>query len=118
MDFAQRLAEKRWVAPAWPEQYGGLDWSYIEQMIFAEEMAYAAGAQPAVKEQLVAFRSRPEFRMVELSGVPMIDVSQTPFPDQWRDLPVYQWDTGTSFRMEERMRGMGVQSKFHCRPRR
>ena len=60
-------------------------------------------------EQLVAFRARPDFRLVEISGIPVIDVSQTPFPDKWRELPVYRWDTATPFRMEERMRGMGMQ---------
>jgi hypothetical protein len=74
-----------------------------------KEFRYAANAKPAVAEQLVAFRSRPDFRMVEIVGTPSIDVSQTTFPDKWRELPVYRWDTATSFRLEERMRGMGEQ---------
>src|SRR5207248_678938 len=40
---------------------------------------------------------------------PSVDVSQTTFPDKWRDLPVYRWETANSFRLEERMRGMGEQ---------
>jgi 3-oxocholest-4-en-26-oyl-CoA dehydrogenase alpha subunit len=39
--FNRKLAERGWVAPAWPKQYGGLGASYIEQMIFSEELAYA-----------------------------------------------------------------------------
>ena len=39
--FAKKLAEKKWVAPAWPEEYGGLGLSVIQQLIFNEEMAYA-----------------------------------------------------------------------------
>ena len=39
--FLHKLAAKKWVAPAWPEQYGGLGWSHIKQMIFSEELAYA-----------------------------------------------------------------------------
>lgn len=74
-----------------------------------KEFRYAENAKPAVAEQLVAFRSRPDFRMVEIVGTPSIDVSQTTFPDKWRELPVYRWDTGTPFRIEERMRGMGEQ---------
>ncbi len=73
------------------------------------EIAYAAGAKPAVEEQLIAFQARPEFRLVEVAGIPAIDVSQTPFPDKWRQLPVYQWDTSQPFRLDERMRGMGLQ---------
>ncbi|MEO9254824.1 MAG: acyl-CoA dehydrogenase family protein, partial [Tepidiformaceae bacterium] len=41
MEFLQKLAAKNWVAPAWPEQYGGLGWTHIKQMIFSEELAYA-----------------------------------------------------------------------------
>jgi alkylation response protein AidB-like acyl-CoA dehydrogenase len=38
--FLKKLAERNWVAPAWPTQYGGLGWKHIEQMIFSEDMAY------------------------------------------------------------------------------
>ncbi len=74
-----------------------------------KEFAYAPGVKPAVAEELVAFRSRPDFRMVEIAGAAPIDVSQTTFPDKWRELPVYRWETGTAFRIEERLRGMGDQ---------
>jgi hypothetical protein len=74
-----------------------------------KEFRYAAAAKPAVAEQLVAFRARSDFRMVEIVGSPSIDVSQTTFPEKWRDLPVYRWDTAMPFRMEERLRGMGQQ---------
>jgi hypothetical protein len=73
------------------------------------EFRYAPGAKPAAEEELVAFQSRPDFRMVDIVGAPSIDVSQTTFPDKWRELPVYRWDTAAPFRIEERMRGMGLQ---------
>ena len=38
-DFAGKLATKKWVAPAWPVDYGGLGLSVIQQLIFNEEMA-------------------------------------------------------------------------------
>jgi hypothetical protein len=74
-----------------------------------KEFRYAEGAKVAVEEQLVAFRTRPDFRTVEITGAPSIDVSQTTFPAKWRELPVYRWETATAFRLEERMRGMGDQ---------
>lgn len=74
-----------------------------------KELRYAAGAKPAVTEQLVAFRARPDLRVIEIVGPPSVDVSQTPFPDPWRELPVYRWDTATPLRLEQRMRGMGDQ---------
>ena len=38
--FSKKLGERRWFAPAWPEKYGGLGKSPIEQMILNEELAY------------------------------------------------------------------------------
>ncbi|MEI8387247.1 MAG: hypothetical protein WCG76_06575 [Verrucomicrobiota bacterium] len=74
-----------------------------------KEFGFAQGLKPAAPDGLVAFRSRPDFRMVEIAGSPSVDVSQIAFPQQWRELPVYRWDTATPFRIEERMRGMGLQ---------
>jgi hypothetical protein len=75
----------------------------------AAEVKYADGITPAVPDELIAFRSQPSLRLVEVTGVPSIDVSQTTFPDKWRELPVYRWETTSAFRLEERMRGMGLQ---------
>ncbi len=38
--FLRRLAPKRWIAPAWPKEYGGLGLGLWEQVVFNEEMAY------------------------------------------------------------------------------
>lgn len=75
----------------------------------AKEIRYPSEVKPAAEEELTAFRAAPEFRMVEVVGSPSIDVSQTTFPEKWRELPVYRWDTAGPFRLEERMRGMGSQ---------
>jgi len=40
-EFALKLATKGWVAPHWPEAYGGLGFSIVDQLIFNEEMAEA-----------------------------------------------------------------------------
>jgi alkylation response protein AidB-like acyl-CoA dehydrogenase len=45
-DWAHALAERGWVAPHWPKEYGGAGLSTWEQYIFKEEMAKAAA--PAV----------------------------------------------------------------------
>ena len=39
------LAAKGWVAPAWPVEWGGTDWSVVQRYIFEEECGYA-GAPP------------------------------------------------------------------------
>ncbi len=73
------------------------------------EIGFGKGMKPAAAEQLVAFKAQPDFRLVEITGLPAVDVSQTSFPDKWREFPVYRWETATPFKMEERMRGMGLQ---------
>ncbi len=74
-----------------------------------KEFRFAKTARPAVAEMFVAFRAQPDFRVVEIVGVPAVDVSQTTFPEKWRELPVYRWDTTAPFNFAERMRGMGEQ---------
>ena len=41
--FTKRLAAKKWVAPAWPEEYGGLGLDFMKQVVLSEEMAYHRG---------------------------------------------------------------------------
>ncbi len=74
-----------------------------------EEIRFAEGVTPLVAEELIGFRAAPEFRSAELEGLRMVDVSQTTFPERWRNLPVYQWSVEEPFRLVERMRGMGLQ---------
>jgi alkylation response protein AidB-like acyl-CoA dehydrogenase len=38
--FVKKLAQKGWIAPAWPKEYGGMAAPYMHQLIMAEEMAY------------------------------------------------------------------------------
>lgn len=73
------------------------------------ELRYAPEAKPAVVAELIAFRADPEFRTVEITGAPAIDVSQTTFPAAWRELPVFRWETASALRLEERLRGLGDQ---------
>ncbi|MCC7414017.1 MAG: acyl-CoA dehydrogenase family protein [Gammaproteobacteria bacterium] len=41
------LADKGWVAPHWPEQWGGTGWNVVQRYLFEEECGYA-GAPPIV----------------------------------------------------------------------
>ncbi len=36
----RKLADRKWLAMAWPEEYGGLGASHMQQMIYNEEMSY------------------------------------------------------------------------------
>ena len=42
LGWHRTLAAKGWVAPAWPVEWGGTDWSVVQRYIFEEECAYAA----------------------------------------------------------------------------
>ncbi len=39
-EFTKKLGARRWFAPAWPEEYGGMGKSPVEQMVLNEELAY------------------------------------------------------------------------------
>lgn len=38
--FVRKLAARRWLAMAWPQEYGGLAASHMQQLIYNEEMSY------------------------------------------------------------------------------
>ncbi|MCL0101775.1 acyl-CoA dehydrogenase family protein [Dehalococcoidia bacterium] len=40
-ELRKKLAERNWIAIAWPQEYGGMGASLVMQMIFKEEMAYS-----------------------------------------------------------------------------
>jgi alkylation response protein AidB-like acyl-CoA dehydrogenase len=41
------LADKGWIAPSWPKEWGGTDWTPVQRYIFEEECGYA-GAPPLI----------------------------------------------------------------------
>ena len=47
----QILARKGWVAPDWPVEWGGTDWTVVQRYIFEEECGYA-GTPPLVPSGL------------------------------------------------------------------
>ena len=40
-EWTKKLADRGWIAPAWPKEYGGADMSVMEQFIFNSELAEA-----------------------------------------------------------------------------
>ena len=41
------LAQKGWVAPSWPKEWGGTDWNVVQRYIFEEECGFA-GTPPLI----------------------------------------------------------------------
>jgi hypothetical protein len=52
LSWHKTLAKKGWVAPSWPKEWGGTDWTVVQRYIFEEECG-AAGTPP-----IVAFGTR------------------------------------------------------------
>jgi alkylation response protein AidB-like acyl-CoA dehydrogenase len=44
--WMKKLATKGWIAPAWPQEYGGAGMSVMQQFVFNEEMAKARVPRP------------------------------------------------------------------------
>ena len=72
-----------------------------------EQITFAPDAKVAVKNQWVGLKTNPRFRVAQIEGIPMVDATQTTFPQKWRNHPVHLWDTSKPFRLIEKMRGMG-----------
>jgi len=47
MRWHRTLAQKGWVAPAWPKDWGGTGWNVVQRYIFDEELGFA-GAPPII----------------------------------------------------------------------
>jgi len=45
-EWTKALAARKWIAPAWPAEYGGAGLSVMQQFIFNEEMAEARAPRP------------------------------------------------------------------------
>ena len=73
------------------------------------ECKFSDTATPTTDRELIGFQAKPDFRTVEVEGMAAIDVTQTTFPERWRQFPVYRWETDTPFQLIEKMRGMGEQ---------
>lgn len=73
-----------------------------------DEFRYPPDAQPMTPTELIGWKADAVLRSAELSDIHAVDVTQTTFPDDWRELPVYEWKSNTSFKLVEKLRGMGA----------
>lgn len=71
------------------------------------KIAYASDSEPIASEELVGFKTNPQFRIAQLEGIPTVDVTQTTYPDKWRGFSVHRWETSQPFQLVEKMRGEG-----------
>jgi len=52
-ELIRKLGDKSYLTPSWPKKYGGLDKSYIERYIAAEELSYYVGNLTIVGASMV-----------------------------------------------------------------
>ncbi|WP_455205748.1 hypothetical protein [Kaarinaea lacus] len=58
-----------------------------------------------VEQEVWVFSARPNFRVVNISGVTAIDPQQTQLPDAWKRLPAYRLTPGETMNFNEERRG-------------
>ncbi len=68
-------------------------------------ISFPSESSTVFESEYVAFKANPAFRLLDISGAPVIDPSQTSIPDMWKSYPVYQWDHKTPLMVKERMKG-------------
>jgi hypothetical protein len=57
------------------------------------------------QEEIWAFNSHPDLRVVEIEGVPAIDPLQTSLPPQWQKFPAYRLLAGETMKFKQIKRG-------------
>ncbi len=73
-----------------------------------KELKYSVETPPAKPTELLALQPAPNLRTVELQGLVPIDAQITRFPEKWRNLTVFQWNTNAPVTLVEKTRGMGA----------
>ncbi len=76
-----------------------------------DQIQYAEGADPVEAEELIGLRPDNTFRVPFIEDLAQIDVTQTTFPERWRGVPVYKWDTSKPLSLQEKQRGMGEKAQ-------
>ena len=78
-EWASALAERGWIAPHWPKEYGGAGLSPMEQFIYRSEMAEASapsvgGSGVQMLGPMLIVHGTPEQKQQHLSGILSGDV--------------------------------------------
>lgn len=68
-------------------------------------LAMPPAEAPWPATEVWVFEARPALRVVEPTGVPLVDPRQTRLPADWQALPAFRLAVGDVLRLEERQRG-------------
>ncbi len=71
----------------------------------ATALTLAAAEGPWAGEEVWAFESRNDLRLVSIEDVPSVDPQQTQLPDEWRAFPAYLMRPGSTMKLDEKRRG-------------
>lgn len=73
------------------------------------ELSFPEGTVAVTPEELIGLKVRPDFRVIEFTDAAPVDVAMTRFPERWRSLPIFQWETGKPLAWKVKDSGTGLQ---------
>jgi hypothetical protein len=72
------------------------------------ELSFPDETTPVTPEELIGLQVRPDFRVIEFTDAAPLDVAMTRFPERWRSLPLFQWETGKPLAWKVKDSGTGL----------
>lgn len=82
-------------------------------------LSFPAGTMPVAAEELVGLQVQPAFRVIEFADAASVDAAMTRFPERWRTLPVFRWETDRPLAWVVKDSGAGLRKpdRFEIRRR-
>lgn len=83
-------------------------WTVVADAFRADdvkELRFSADAKPLVAREVIGLKGKPDFRVVELEGVEAVDPAQVKYPDGWKGVSLFQWETARAVGLVQRLRG-------------
>ena len=84
LQWQRKLAEKGWLVPNWPKEYGGTGWSSTQKFIFEMEFysKLASGQNPGPLSSMIKLRGTEVMQQVQEFAVEAAGWYSMPFPEQ------------------------------------
>jgi hypothetical protein len=73
-----------------------------------KEVKFGKEAKPLVAREVVGMKSKADFRVIEFEGADAVDPSQVKYPDAWKGVSLFHWNTSATLGLAQRLRGEGA----------
>jgi hypothetical protein len=70
-----------------------------------KELRFAKEVKPLAAREVMGMKGKPDFRVVEFEGGEPVDPSQVKYPDAWKGVSLFQWNTSEPLGLVQRLRG-------------